>query len=76
MVTDQFGPFECEGVGPANECKCNSEEAWRCWAPLSHTVEQLKLGSIVAAFDIFKGTVVESWQAILEGLVACIEILA
>ena len=47
MVTDQFDPFEYEAVGPAKKYKCNSEEAWRCWAPLSHTAVQLKLGSIV-----------------------------
>ena len=49
VVADQYDPFKCEAVGPANECKSNSEEACRCWALLSHTAVQLKLGSIVAA---------------------------
>ena len=49
VVADEFDPFECEAVGPANECKSNSEEAWRCWGALSHTAVQLTLGSIVAA---------------------------
>ena len=48
-MTDQFDPFKCQAVGPADECKRNSEKTWRYWSPLSHTAEKLKLGYVVAA---------------------------
>ena len=46
---DQLYSIERQAVRPANECERDGEEAWRSWAALSHSPEQLKLGSIDAA---------------------------